>query len=120
MKLLLIEPSFPRPGKSKNHNGFYPAGLLKLAGYYRKRGHTVLLAKEGRHKSGYRPDKVLITSLFTYWADYVRRAVVYYRDLYPSARIIVGGIYASLMPDHCKSHTGCDEVFVGVSVYVCV
>jgi hypothetical protein len=33
--------------------------------------------------------------------------------LFPTARISVGGIYASLMPDHCKEYTGCDKVIQG-------
>ncbi len=37
----------------------------------------------------------------------------FYKENYPRARIIVGGIYASLMPEHCKK-SGCDEVFIGV------
>jgi hypothetical protein len=39
--------------------------------------------------------------------------VKFYKDNYPKAKIVVGGIYASLMPEHCKQ-SGCDEVFVGV------
>jgi len=34
--------------------------------------------------------------------------------LFPVAEISVGGIYASLMPDHCKAHTGCNKVIRGV------
>jgi hypothetical protein len=34
--------------------------------------------------------------------------------MFPRAKVIVGGIYASLMPEHCKEYTGCDEVFQGV------
>lgn len=56
----------------------------------------------------------MITSLFTYWARHVKECVSYYQGLYPNAEIVVGGIYASLMPEHCKKYTGCDEVFVGV------
>ena len=31
MKILLVEPAFPIPPKSKNHKDFLPIGLLKLA-----------------------------------------------------------------------------------------
>jgi len=60
------------------------------------------------------PNEIWITSLFTYWSKYVRDAVGYYKDLFPSAKIVVGGIYASLMPEHCKEFTGCDAVHTGV------
>lgn len=112
MKILLVEPDFPIPAKSKNHASFLPVGLLKLATYYRKQNHEVHLNR-GNFESPFVPDKILVTSLFTYWAEYVKATVTYYRSKYPQARIIVGGIYASLMPQHCKEYTGCNTVFVG-------
>jgi len=44
----------------------------------------------------------------------VKDSVEYYRKLYPKALIEVGGIYASLMPEHCKRYTGCDKVSRGL------
>lgn len=123
LKILLVEPEFPIPPKSKNHRNFLPIGLLKLASYYRELGDSVKLIRGNKtekeiRRSGnerwWMPDKIMITSLFTYWAGYVRDSVAHYRKLYPDARIIVGGVYASLMPVHCKKYTKCDEVFVGV------
>jgi len=127
MKILLVEPAFPRASKSKNHDDFLPIGLLKLAAYHRKRGDSICLIRgkremkdihfehpNGRISKKREPDQILITSYFTYWSKYVRSAVSYYRKLFPVAKIIVGGIYASLMPKHCKKYTKCDEVFVGV------
>ena len=127
MKILLVEPDFPKPCKSKNHNDFLPIGLLKLASYHRKKGDTICLVKGEvpkedlifEHPNGIRakcsePDRILITSYFTYWSLYVKKSVNFYRKQFPKKKIIVGGIYASLMPDHCKQYTGCDEVFVGI------
>lgn len=127
MNILLVEPDFPKASKSKNHNDFLPIGLLKLASYHRKKGNAICivrgeLAKEeiffespnGSIRKEKVPDEILITSYFTYWSKYVRTSVQHYRNLYPKAKITVGGIYASLMPEHCKKYTGCDEVFVGV------
>jgi hypothetical protein len=48
------------------------------------------------------PSRILITSLFTYWSNEVHVAARYYHGRYPTADIEVGGIYASLMPDHCR------------------
>ena len=123
MKILFIEPEFPIPPKSKNHRNFLPIGLLKLASYHREQGDTVKLIRGNKTKEEIKecgdrkwwvPDKIMITSLFTYWARHVKECVSHYRGLYPGAEIVVGGIYASLMPEHCKKYTGCDEVFVGV------
>jgi hypothetical protein len=113
MNVLLVEPEFPIPYKSKNHSSFLPIGLLKLANYYSHTGNTIQLVR-GNERAEFYPDQILITSLFTYWSIYVKESVVFYKILYPKAKIIVGGIYASLMPDHCKKYTGCDEVFIGI------
>ncbi|MHA1250550.1 MAG: Fe-S oxidoreductase [Candidatus Helarchaeota archaeon] len=127
MNILLVEPTFPKVSKSKNHRDFLPIGLLKLAAYHRKKKNAICLIRGELNKEeiffeypngiiskNTIPDMILITSYFTYWAKYVRDSVRHYRKLYPNAKIIVGGIYASLMPNHCKKYTGCDEVYIGI------
>ena len=104
MKLLLAEPDFPIPVKSRNHSHFLPVGLLKIGSYHRQRGDTVKLVR-GNKRCGFKPDKVLITSLFTYWSRSVHEAAAFYHKAYPSAKIEIGGIYASLLPDHCKKES---------------
>jgi len=113
MKILLVEPNFPISPKSKKHSNFLPIGLLKIASYHRALGDEIEL-KRGNLPAGFYPDEIKVTSLFTYWSKYVKESVEYYRNLYPKAFIEVGGIYASLMPDHCKSYTNCDKVSKGL------
>lgn len=113
MKILLVEPNFPIPPKSKNHRDFLPIGLLKLASYHRRRGDEIKLTRGNQFFTDFYPRQIKITSLFTYWANYVWESVRFYKENYPKTKVIVGGIYASLMPEHCKK-SGCDEVFVGV------
>jgi len=113
MNVLLVEPEFPIPPKSKNHRDFLPIGLLKLASYHRQRGDKIRLARGNENINGFKPEQIKITSLFTYWSKYVWDSVRFYKQRYPEAKVIVGGIYASLMPKHCKK-SGCDEVFIGV------
>lgn len=48
------------------------------------------------------PDRVLITSLFTYSWKPVHEAAAALRSRYPSSNIELGGIYATLMPEHAK------------------
>jgi hypothetical protein len=115
--VLLIEPNFPIPNKSRNHKDFLPIGLLKIASYLKKKGINVQLERlssEFQYDANFKPDLILITSLFTYWADYVQKAVELCRATFPNTKIVVGGIYASLLPDRCKEFTGCDMVFEGV------
>lgn len=111
-KILLVEPDFPIPSKSKNHCNFLPIGLLKIASYHRALGDKVELIR-GNVLANFYPDQIKITSLFTYWSKYVKESVDYYRKLYPKSFIEVGGIYASLMPEHCKTYTKCDSVRQG-------
>jgi hypothetical protein len=40
--------------------------------------------------------------------------VEHYDSLFPNAKIILGGIYASLMPEDCKKIPGVDDVWQGV------
>jgi hypothetical protein len=101
MKLLLVEPRFPIPVKSRNHAHFLPIGLLKIGSYHQLRGDSVKLIR-GTNRCRFQPDRILITSLFTYWSKPVHEAAAYYHAAYPRAKIEIGGIYASLMPDHCK------------------
>jgi hypothetical protein len=112
VKILLVEPNFPIPTKSKNHSNFLPIGLLKIASYHRTLGDKVKLQR-GNFPCGFYPDQIKTTSLFTYWSKYVKESVEYYRKLYPKAFIEVGGIYASLMPEHCKNYSGCNKVSTG-------
>ena len=113
MKVLLVEPQFPIPPKSKNHRDFLPIGLLKLASYHIQQGDKIKLVRGNEDINGFKPDQIKITSLFTYWSKYVWDSVRFYKQRYPEAKVIVGGIYASLMPEHCKK-SGCDDVFIGV------
>lgn len=121
--VLLVEPNFPIPSKSRNHKNFLPIGLLKIAAYLRTKSIKVKLI---RHKevqsdlnqkhfkeSTFKPDLICVTSLFTYWSKYVQQAVSFYKNKYENVPIIVGGIYASLMPKHCKEYTECNDVILG-------
>lgn len=49
-----------------------------------------------------RPDAILITTGMTYWYLGPQRIVELCRDIFPGVPILVGGIYASLMPDHAR------------------
>jgi hypothetical protein len=101
MRVLLVEPDFPIPDKSRNHSHFLPVGLLKIGTWHKQRGDEVRLIR-GLRAVRVNPNRILITSLFTYWSKEVHAAAHYYHDRYPNAEIEIGGIYASLMPDHCQ------------------
>ena len=43
--VLLVEPNFPIPNKSRNHKNFLPIGLLKIAAYLRTKDIDVKLIR---------------------------------------------------------------------------
>jgi len=100
-KVLLVEPQKSR----KYHTPYPPLGLLKLATYHRQRGNFVRLVN-GISDDGFEPDIVYATSLFTYAWEPVHEVIRFYSSKYRRARVIVGGIYASLCSGHIEQTFG--------------
>ena len=59
------------------------------------------------------PSAILVTSLMTYWYPGVAAAIGLAREHFPGAPVILGGIYASLCPEHAKAHSGAHRVVAG-------
>lgn len=93
MYVLLVEPQY--------YTAYPPLGLLKIGAYHRAKRDVVELVK-GCPVPSRRPDKIYVTSLFTYAWRPVHAAVRYYKMLYPKVPIHLGGVYASIMPEHAK------------------
>jgi hypothetical protein len=104
MHVALVEPSY--------YTRYPPLGLLKLSAFHKKRGDTVELLK-GTREPVKQPDQVYVTSLFTYAWKPVHESVKFFKSLFPSAPLTLGGIYASLLPDHARL-SGADKVHVGL------
>ena len=66
------------------------------------------------------PDVVLVTSGMTYWYPGVVEMVSAIRQNFPGVPIILGGIYASLMPEHARRTCGVDEVVAGEGEQACL
>ena len=111
--ILLVEPAYKNP--------YPPLGLMKISTWHKKKKDDVQLIKDGPHsvtldhferkqrcykklKDHY--DIIYITSLFTYQAQYVIESIKYYKNRFPNARIRVGGIMATLMPEYIREKTG--------------
>ncbi len=56
------------------------------------------------------PDLILITSIMTYWYSGVVEALTIARDVFPRAKIIVGGLYPSLCSEHAGKHLAADLI----------
>ncbi len=106
-QVLLVEPDFPYPKKSKHrasvvHKNFVPVGLLKIGAYYKSLRCEVKLVRGNVDRDTlmtFRPGLILVTSLFTYWSRHVWTTLIHYRNLFPRSEIILGGIYATLHHD---------------------
>jgi len=61
----------------------------------------------------HRPEAILVTSLMTYWYPGVRETVSLLKKIFPDVPLILGGVYASLLPNHAATHIGPDKIVVG-------
>jgi len=110
LKVLLVEPQKSR----KYHTPYPPLGLLKLATHHQQKGDLVRLV-DGISSDGFEPDIIYITSLFTYAWEPVHEVIRFYTNRYKKAKVVVGGVYASLCPDHLKESFGDRiEIYPGV------
>jgi len=102
--VVLVEPNYYSP--------FPPIGLLKLSSYEKSKGNTTeLVRKRGFPRR--KPDKIYITSLFTWAWRPVWEAVRSFKAWFPNVEITLGGLYASLMPEHAAL-SGADHIWVGL------
>jgi hypothetical protein len=101
MKVLLVEPDY--------YTRYPPLGLLKLAAFHKKLGDEVRLVR-APEPADLKAQRVYVTSLFTWDWKAVWQAVRFYRTQQPMAEIWLGGIYASLLPDHARL-SGADRVW---------
>lgn len=114
--VILVEPCFHKAQKSQNHQERFSLPLLKFKTWLRDQqiAATIIHFEDNTKYTRYdNVNVILVTTSFTYYSRSVRDCVAYYRKQYPNATIIAGGIYASLLPEHCKKYCGVDEVITG-------
>ncbi len=59
------------------------------------------------------PDAILVTSIMTYWYPGVQHCIKILRKQFPGVPIILGGIYATLLPEHAKHIVQPDHIITG-------
>jgi radical SAM superfamily enzyme YgiQ (UPF0313 family) len=62
------------------------------------------------------PDAVLVASGMTYWYPGVIEAIARVRARYRGVPVALGGVYATLCPEHARLHSGADLVITGPGV----
>lgn len=72
-----------------------------------------------RHElaTGPRPDAILLTSFMTYWYMGPQRVAEICREVFPGVPIVLGGIYATLMPEHARETVKPDYLITGPGEY---
>lgn len=98
MKYLIVEPKV----KSKAPN----IALMKWAKWAEINGHDYLYVKGcvDINSHEFVPDVILISMIFTYYADRYEDTIDYYTRRFPNAKIRVGGVFPTLFPDWFKKH----------------
>lgn len=94
IRILLVEPAY--------YSRYPPLGLLKLGRVERGKNNRVKLVRGNQEVQKFNPDKIYITSLFTYSWKPVHDAIEFYHTQFPDSKITVGGIYATLMPQNIR------------------
>lgn len=102
-KILLVEPEYPKQ--------LPPFALAKIKTYLVNKGKTVKFA---RHITSEKFDLIGITTLFTYYSAEVFKTIRNKGFFNRDTSIVVGGVFASLMPDQFSQFKNVD-VFKGYS-----
>jgi len=89
-----------------------PLGLAKISTFVKQNGGKTHYR---RQYMNYGEDLICITSLFTYDINYVFMAIQNMFFLNPNANIVVGGISATLIPDHIQNRFKNIKIFKGYS-----
>lgn len=63
-----------------------------------------------------RPDLVLVASAMTYWYPGVVEVIRIVRERFGTVPVALGGVYATLCPDHARQVSGADVVIEGAGV----
>ncbi len=106
--ILLVEPDY--------YTQFPPLSLLKLSAFHKKQGDTTDLVHGIKTDISKQPDIIYVTSLFTWSWQPVWKAIQYYSRKYPNSELWLGGLYASLMPEHAAL-SGIDPKYIHKGIF---
>ncbi len=91
--ILLVEPNW----ESETSKPLKPLALLRISSMHKSFGNKVKYV-QGEKPIKYNPHIIYVTSIWTYKYPQTIRCIRYYKNRFPKAKMIVGGILASMMP----------------------
>lgn len=80
-----------------------PPALARVPRRLSRYGHDPDIVHKALAALNPAPDLVLITTIMTYWYPGAAEAIAMARNLWPKAKIVLGGIYATLCPEHAAT-----------------
>ena len=89
-----------------------PPALKEIPRYYYRFGVPPRLFRDALLDIP-EPQAVLVTSLMTYWYPGVQEAVSLVKEVFPKTPLVLGGLYAGLLPDHAQARSGVDHLITG-------
>ncbi|MDY0276251.1 MAG: radical SAM protein [Desulfomicrobium sp.] len=89
-----------------------PAIFKGVPRQFSRYGHDPAVVRDALRALAPIPDLVLITTIMTYWYPGAVEAITMVRELWPQVPIVLGGVYASLCPEHAQT-LGADYVLGG-------
>jgi radical SAM superfamily enzyme YgiQ (UPF0313 family) len=89
-----------------------PSSLQQFERPYYRFGITPEMFRE-RLLEGAKPDAVLITSTMTYWYPGVQESIRLVKEHFSDVPFVLGGIYATLCPEHATRNSGADHILPG-------
>jgi radical SAM superfamily enzyme YgiQ (UPF0313 family) len=89
-----------------------PSVLRDIPRRFSRYGIPVALFREALGRVSV-PDIVFITGAMTYWYPGIQEAIGLVRERFGRVPVVLGGAYASLVPDHARRHSGADVVVEG-------
>jgi hypothetical protein len=100
--------------------GVRTPAVTEIIKSYGKTGTTVALNRYGKSIEEFelflqaieKPDKIFVASIMTFHYRGVHETIAFCKKIYPDVEVTVGGIYASLCPEHARGSLA-DHVFVG-------